>query len=710
MQHPDNDASLNRSGNESIRDVLDRVDPARRRFMQGTLGTAMLTAFGGSALVGAVKEALAAPAPTGGIGFASLPPSLAPVFDGAKVPPGYSVSILSAWGDPTGVPGGVPLDPTVAQTEANQAKQDGMHHDGMHYFPFPSTGAGGIANERGLLCCNHEYTDEGILHHEIVAGAMTIAKARASQAAHGVSVKELRKIASKWQVQRPSAFARRITGNTPMRFSGPAAGSAHLKSNKYSVTAEGSMPTGSLNDGHTVLGTLNNCAHGHTPWGTYLTCEENWNGYFGSNSAATDPNFVTNVAGQRVPNTATPTGKNFNRYGISPNGFGYRWHQVDPRFDVSVNAKEPNLFGWVVEIDPWNPNSTPVKHTALGRFKHEGAWVVVGADNTVAVYMGDDERNDYIYKFVCAKKYNPRNRAANRDLLESGTLYVAKFSSDLTGQWIALVHGQNGLTAANGFADQADVLVHARMAADRVGATMMDRPEWIATHPVTREIYITLTNNNRRGTNAPSSNNADGTTAGGGAHPAIDAANPRPVNLYGHILRWREAGADVAATSFEWDIFVECGDRFDSEPTQRGNIHGDDFGAPDGLWFDKDGRLWIQTDQQGDALGDWVRIGSNAMLCADPSTKEIRRFLTSPPNCEVTGVVTTPDGKTMFVNIQHPGEDWSGSFTQRSTWPDNASNGPTTLSGAPVVKPRAATLVITREDGGVIGANGLAIR
>ncbi len=704
MHHPDNDLSINPSGNESIRDVLDRVDPTRRRFMKGTLGTAMLAAFGGSTLVAGLKSAYAAsPAPMGGIGFASVPPSLAPVWDGVTVPAGYSVKILSAWGDPTGVPGGIQLDPTMPQTEANQLKQDGMNHDGMHFFPFPSTGAGGVSNERGLLCLNHEYTDEGILHNEVVAGPMTIAKARVSQAAHGVSVKELRKIGGNWTVQRPSPFARRITANTPMKMSGPAAGSALLKSKKYNITPAGSIDTGTLNDGYTAYGTANNCAHGFTPWGTYLTCEENWNGYFGNTAPASDPNFVASGS-NFVPNVATATGKSYNRYGVSVSGFGYRWHTVDPRMDVSANPLEPNLFGWVVEIDPWNPNSVPVKRTALGRFKHEGAWPAVGPDNSVAFYQGDDERNDYIYKFVCAGKFNPRNRAANRDLLDSGTLYVAKFNSDLTGQWIPLVWNQNGLTPANGFADQAEVLVNTRQAADRVGATMMDRPEWIAVHPTTNEVYVTLTNNNRRGTNTPSSNNPNGTTAGGGARPAIDAANPRPVNLYGHILRWRETGGNVASTTFEWDIFVECGDRLDVTPTQRGNINGDDFGAPDGLWFDKDGRLWIQTDQQGDALGDWVNIGANSMLCADPSTGEIKRFLTSPRNCEVTGVVSTPDGKTMFVNIQHPGEDWSGSFTQRSTWPDSGVNGSTALSGGPVVKPRAATLVITKDDGGVIGA------
>jgi secreted PhoX family phosphatase len=693
MHHPDNDVSINPSSNESIRDVLDRVDPSRRRFMKGSLGAAMLTAFGGNAMMAAVQSAFAAPPPVGGIGFASMPPSVVPMFDGVKVPPGYTVKVLSAWGDPIGHISGSPqLDPNLPQTEANQLKQDGMHHDGMHFFPFPTTGAGGVSSDRGLLVVNHEYTDEGILHHELTPGAtpQTIARVRTSQASHGVSVKEIRKVGGNWTVVRPSPLARRITTNTPMKLTGPAAGHALLKT---AYINEAGLPDGDPT-GTLVKGTVNNCAHGHTPWGTYLACEENFNGYFAST---------------QVPLTRTTLE---NRYGV-PSGltagvssdFGYRWFQADPRFDIRKNPNEPNRFGWVVEIDPWNPNSVPCKRTALGRFKHEGAWVVVGADNTVIVYLGDDERNDYIYKFVCANKYNPTNRAANRDLLDSGTLYVAKFNSDLTGQWLPLVWNQNGLTPANGFADQGEVLIKCRMAADRVGATMMDRPEWIAVHPTTREAYITLTNNNRRGTTPASSNSPAGTTAGGGARPPVDTANPRVDNRFGHILRWRESGGNVAATMFEWDIFCECGDKLDTlNPIQPGNINGDDLGAPDGLWFDKDGRLWIQTDQQGDALGDWTNIGGNCMACADPATKEIRRFLTSPPNCEVTGVVTTPDGKTMFVGIQHPGEDWSGSFTQKSNWPDNGNNGPTTLSANPPVKPRACTLVITRDDGGVIGA------
>ena len=490
-------------------------------------------------------------------------------------------------------------------------------------------------------------------------------------AGHGVTVVEVQQLSDgSWTHVVGSGYNRRITGTTPMNFSGP-------------VSADHPL----LRSNNPPVGTLNNCAHGYTPWGTYLACEENWNGYFGTNDSTWSATALE------------------ARYGVNASGFRYNWHTANPRFDLAVNRNELNRFGWVVEIDPFDPGSTPIKRTALGRFKHEGAWSVVGTDNSVAVYLGDDERNDYMYKFVCAGKYNPTNRAANRDLLDTGTLFVAKFNADGSGSWLPLLWGQGGLTAANGFADQAEVLIKARQAADRLGATMMDRPEWVAVHPTTREVYLTLTNNNRRGTTPASSNNADGSTTAASARPAVDATNPRIDNRYGHILRWNEAAGDVAATSFAWDIFVECGDKATTlSPAARyvGNVNGDDLGAPDGLWFDKDGRLWIQTDQQGDGTGDWANIGGNMMSCADPATRKITRFMTSPRNCEVTGVVTTPDGKTMFVGIQHPGEDWApGAFTSRSTWPDSGVNGVTTQAVA--VKPRSSVVVITKDNGGVIG-------
>ncbi len=701
----------NDSGNPSIHEIIEQRQMTRRGFLKtslgATAGATALATLGSTVVDGMTNYAKAAPPPMGPIGFTSVPANTLPMTDGVTVPPGYTARVLIAWGDSlTNAPH---WDTIGAMDEATQLHCYGAHTDGMHFFPFPQAGASGLSNSRGLLVSNHEYCDPPIVNNIAPRSAyatapITLEMVRAQQAAHGVSVVELRKIGNEWKVQRPSAFNRRITGNTPCKISGPAAGHDLMKT--------AADPTG-MN----VLGTLNNCAHGVTPWGTYLTCEENFNGYFGANGSF------------------TPT-YHERRYGVSAGGFGYRWHVADPRFDLNSagNRNEPNRFGWVVEIDPWNPNSTPIKRTALGRFKHEGAQVVVDKNDRVAFYMGDDERNEYIYKFVCARKLDRKNRAANRDMLDHGTLYVAKFNADGTGVWLPLVWGQNGLTPENGFADQAEVLIKCRQAADRLGATMMDRPEWGAAHPVTGEVYMTMTNNSRRGNTPASSNKADGTTPAASANPPVDPANPRPDNDYGHIIRWRDGSwadgrVDVTATTFTWDIFVQCGDKqvwstsktlgssYDKanfigvDPADPqlgkkvyvGNIVGDDYGAPDGLWFDKDGRLWIQTDQQGDAKGDWVNIGGNVMMCADPSTGETRRFLTSPPNCEVTGVVTTPDGKTMFVGIQHPGEDWEASHTENSAWPDNGANGPTTFTGSKVAKPRSAVVVITKNDGGVIG-------
>ena len=343
----------------------------------------------------------------------------------------------------------------------------------------------------------------------------TLEKARKGQAAHGVSVLHVRRAADgSWSHVTSSPFNRRIHGNTPIALQGPAAGHALM------ITAADPA-------GNEVQGTLNNCGNGFTPWGTYITCEENFNGYFGWN-------------GPRTPSALE------NRYGLSANGFGYQWHTVDPRFDLNATPNEPNRHGWIVEIDPFNPGGKPVKRTALGRFKHENAAVVVGRDGKVAVYMGCDERNEYIYKFVSAGSFDASNpySAANRNLLADGTLYVARFDAGVTagdgmgvGVWLPLVYGQGELTAANGFTSQADVLIRARQAADRLGATMMDRPEWVAANPKNpAQAYVTLTNNNRRG--GTTSNNADGSTVAGSARPPVDEANPRANNVWGHILRF----------------------------------------------------------------------------------------------------------------------------------------------------------------------------
>jgi secreted PhoX family phosphatase len=782
--HPKNDVTINPSGNESIRDVIDRVHAGRRDFLKSTLSVSIAAAVGGVSGLLPSRDALAAPlAPAngfGGIGFDSIVAKLAPVANSVEVPPGYNVEVLTTWGQPI-MPGAPDWSPDATQDAAAQAMQFGMHCDGMHYFPLKDRG--GPSSSRGIMGINNEYTHEEILHGaEGLAGGsgVTIAKVRKSQAAHGVSVIEVRKNAGKWGVAKNSRFGRRITANTPCKVSGPAAGHALLKSKKFDIQSGGSTEVGT-NDGFSAFGTHNNCANGYTPWGTYLTCEENWNGNFGWNAGET-------ISTGDVALDAVIT-NNHNRYGVVQAGFGYRWHEVDPRFNAATNPLEVHLYGWVVEIDPYDPKSKPVKRTALGRFKHESAQVAMSRGKygrtNVAFYMGDDERNEYIYKFVCAKPYSRWNRRANRDLLDSGTLYVARFTSTAVpgkadtyrGEWVALTPdtvsvidngaggfyklrelghfngtGVNGTASTNDAEVQALILIKTRQAADAVGATMMDRPEWTALRTYQGygatdynaqrplEVYCTLTNNNRRGGGGTiSSNKADGTTAAGSARPPVDLANPRPDNDYGHIIRWREDGNVVTATGFEWDIFTLCGDTLTTKtlaanyastnfvpgsgtgPFYQGNINDNpagsaDFGAPDGLWFDQFGRLWIQTDQAGDASGDWVNIGANVMCCADPNTKEIRRFLTSPRNCEVTGVINTPDGKTMFVGIQHPGEDSTAANpTQFSNWPQsqfatNSAGEPlATIAGVPQVvnadiRPRSSVLVITRKDGGVIGA------
>lgn len=667
MHNPFDDESSNPSNNRTFESVL-QAHLSRRSVLAGGLGAAAAAFLGGPGN-SLLRDAQPASAARFTSWFTPVPVSSG---DGVAVPPGYKAEVLYAWGDP--ISDGPKFEQNASNSAEDQMRQAGMHHDGMHYFPLP----GGDGNH-GLLVMNHEYTDDGLLH----VGGMepwTAAKVLKSKAAHGVSVIEVRRNGAAWSVVRPSGYARRITGDTPIAITGPVAESEYVK-------------TAGDPRGVTVRGTINNCAHGYTPWGTYLTCEENWNGYFS--------NETGDVAAPAERKAALLAEQ--SRYGVTKGGFGYRWHEHDARFRADLHPNEVNRFGWVVEIDPYNPSSVPAKRTALGRIKHEGAWSTVGADGRVAVYMGDDERNEYVYKFITRDRFVP-GAAANRNLLDNGTLYVAKFNENGTGSWIPLVYGQNGLTPANGFSSQAEVLVKTRQAADRVGATMMDRPEWIAVHPTTNEVYMTLTNNSRRGTTPPSANKADGTSSANSARPAVDAMNPRANNVYGHIIRWRESARNSSSPAFEWDIFVLAGDpataALKSDPTMRGNIKGDIFGSPDGLWFDPNGMLWIQTDISTSVIGvgDYAYIGNNQMLAADVTTGEIRRFLTGPRGCEVTGVITTPDGRTMFVNIQHPGEPASEKNDPAnpkavSSWPDGPSGG----------RPRAATVVIQKLDGGVIG-------
>ena len=651
MYHLD-DEMLNDTSDPRFADVVARRFSRRSMLTGGMAGAAAFLA--GGALVAPSRAAAAPPDSGHRRGHGSRPllgfePIALGFGDEVAVPAGYTARVLVPWGTPLlgSYPAFVPGTPSLVaggNTADHQAQQVGAHHDGMHYFPIDR---GHRGSERGLLVVNHEYVDEGYLHTganqpsswlAAQKPAWTLEQVLKSQNAHGVSVIEIERTRHGWRVVR-SSRNRRITANTPMRFEGPAAGHRLLR-----TTADG--------EGRNPLGTVNNCAHGYTPWGTYLTCEENFNGYFRLDPGAYDPEHAALNS----------------RYGVG--GDRNNWATQDPRFVVTpAEANEPNRFGWVVEIDPFDPASTPVKRTALGRVKHEGAFVHTTRGGRVVVYLGDDQANEYIYKFVSSGNWRSM-RARGRSPLDDGTLYVARFDDDGGGQWLPLVHGSGLLTAANGFADQGDVLVKTRLAASAVGATPMDRPEWVAVDPRTGSVYCTLTNNTS-------------------SAKVVNGPNPRKPNPWGQIVRWEEHRGDHAATTFRWDLFVLAGPGRDSATPDGSTVAAEDaFGSPDGLWVDPDGRVWIQTDgaQPGGA--------NDQMLAADPNVvdahgaPEIRRFFTGVSSAEVTGVITTPDQRTMFVNVQHPGEGGG------SVWPND--DGLTT--------PRSATVVITRNDGGVIGA------
>jgi hypothetical protein len=390
---------------------------------------------------------------------------------------------------------------------------------------------------------------------------------------------------------------------------------------------------------------MNNCGSGRTLWGTYLTCEENFNGYFG----ATGDFALT---------------EGFERYGIGGEG-RYAYEKFDPRYDLSQEPKEPNRHGWITEIDPANPESTPVKHSALGRFKHENAAMTQAADGRVVVYMGDDERGEFIYRYVSNGIYT--EGGSSDGLLSDGTLYVARFNEDQSGEWLALTPETTGMSLP-------ELLVHARIAGSKVGATTMDRPEWIAVNPVAPEAYCALTNNKNRGVKP---------NAGGDATP-VGGPNPRETNHYGQILRWRPEGADHGAERFTWDLYVMAGNPEVHDNAYGGSENvtpGNMFNSPDGMVFDSTGMLWIQTDGDDSNEGDFAGQGNNQMLVGNTETGEIARFMTVPNGAEVTGLCWSADRKTAFVGVQHPG----------GSWPDGAG------------KPRSSVIAVWREDGVAIG-------
>jgi len=561
------------------------------------------------------------------------------------VPDGYELQVLLRWGDAV-VSDAPAFDPTRA-TGAAQAMQFGYNCDYIDFRPLP---AGSRNAGHGLLVVNHEYTNTNLMFPGMGSGraaALNASKAQCEveMAAHGLSVVEIRRSAERWEVVADGRMNRRITATTPMIIAGPAAGDALLKTS--------ADPTGIR-----VLGMLNNCAGGNTPWGTVLTAEENFNGYFGG-----DPSGL-------------PRAEMYRRYGVRADSL-YAWSKYVDRFDVTKEPNEAHRFGWIVEFDPYDPAFTPIKRTALGRFKHEGCHHGIARDGRVVIYMGDDERMDYVYKFITARPWNPNDRAANRDLLNEGTLHVARFADDGKLVWLPLVHGQGPLTVANGFASQAEVLIFARKAADLLGATPMDRPEDVEPNPVTGRVYVLLTNNTDR------------------RAETVNAANPRPRNAHGHVIEISNRDGDHGALEGTWTIFllggkpgVDAGARYHRGVSEVGWVS-----CPDNCAFDSKGRMLIATDGAPTAAG--IADGLYLTDTQGVGRGLTRLFFQAPTGAEVCGPTLTPDDQTLFLAIQHPGEDPGSTFEKPSTrWPDFRDGMP----------PRPSVIAITKKGGGPIGS------
>jgi secreted PhoX family phosphatase len=594
---------------------------SRRGFLSGLIVFGSGAAAMGTGLLASTSAEAAAPASR----FAFAPIGIA--TDGTvHVPAGYRWAPLAKWGQPlfSDAPA---FDHATGGTAASSERTFGENTDGMESF---------LIGGRQVIAVNHEYANNDVNLPRNPGGEVASAEdVLKLQNVQGVSVMEIAQGADGWAIVVDSPFNRRITHNTPMTLTGPAAGHDLLKTE--------ADPTGTK-----VLGTLNNCGAGKTPWGTYLTCEENFNGYFGSSDAA----------------FALPA--DFKRYGVGLESI-YGYEKFDPRFDVSKNPNEPRRHGWVVEIDPSDANSTPVKRTALGRFKHENAAVVIARDGRVVVYLGDDERGEYLYRYVSNGIYVPGGDTST--LLDDGRLAVAKFEDDGAGRWIELTpESTGGMTPA-------EILIFTRMAASKAGGTTMDRPEWVAVNPVAIEAYCCLTNNTRRGVKP---------NAGGDATP-VGGPNPRAENQYGQIVRWYPANEDHTDAGFRWDLFVMAGNPAVHSDLRAGSSNvnaGNMFNSPDGMMFDTTGLVWIQTDGEDDNEGDFAGQGNNQMLAGDPVTGRIERFLTGPRGSEVTGLTWSADRRTMFVGIQHPG----------APFPDGEGK-----------LPRSTVIAITRDDGALVG-------
>lgn len=619
------------------------IAASRRATLKG------LVAAGAAALAPLPALAAAAePSDPSTLTFRQPPHTIA---DDHQVAAEHQAKVLIRWGD--AVEYAAPAFDPAHLTAATQERQFGYNNDFVAFLPLP---VGSLSSDHGLLCVNHEYTNAELMFSGITlknkAEAMTREQVDVEIAAHGHSVIEVRRVDGAWKVVDNSPFNRRISAlSTEMAVSGPAAGHPRLR-------------TKADPSGRKVIGTLNNCSGGVTPWGTVLIAEENVDTYFGGSAKG------------------TPEERNHERMGIKGKT-RYAWSRFHDRFDVTKELNEPNRFGWVVEIDPYDPTFVPVKRTALGRFKHEAATCVQLADGRVVVYCGDDEVFEYLYRFVSKNKVDARNRRANFGLLDEGTLSVARFDKDGTVTWLPLVWGQGKLTPENGFNSQADVLIEARRAADLVGATPMDRPEDVETNPANGRVYVMLTNNSQR------------------KPEQVGGPHPRAKNEHGHVVELIPPGAgkgrlgDHGADRFRWDILLLAGKAADGA---RYNPLNDRFGvwlsSPDNCTFDNRGRLWISSDQGSNQRKNGIPDGMYACDVDGKGRALVKLFYACPRDAEMCGPAFTPDNSTLFVAVQHPGEDKDSTFDKPSTrWPDFD----------PKVPPRPAIVAITRGDGRPVG-------
>ncbi|TDE94120.1 PhoX family phosphatase [Occultella glacieicola] len=621
------------------------------------VGAVVAVAGAGAAALGAQPASAAPNRAARGLAFTPVAPNSE---HAVTVPEGYTSKVLVRWGDPL-FSDAPEFDPEN-QTAAGQARQFGYNNDHLDLFE--------IRRDEHVMVINHEYTNEEIMFPGYDPAAPTQEQVEIAWAAHGLTVVGVTGAAR----GRPSGelttvvdhrLNRRLTATTEFRLSGPVVGSDYVK-------------TAADPRGRDVLGTLNNCAGGITPWNTWLTAEENFNQYFANADAVTDP-----VVRERL-----------RRYGLGGGASQRKWEAYDSRFDLGQEPNEVNRFGWIVEVDPFDPESTPRKRTALGRFKHEAANVHLGQHNHVVAYMGDDERFDYLYKFVSRDQFRRNDPEHNDTLLDNGTLYVARFTGnspaeeidgsgtlpsdgafDGAGEWIPLVTSdERGATSHVEGMTGIEVLVFTRQAGDAVQATKMDRPEDVETNPLTGVLYVALTNNSNRGT---------------GTNPGPDETNPRSTNRHGHVIELLETGNDPLALAFGWRIFLLCGDPNDPSTYFAGydKSQVSPISCPDNVTFDPYGNLWISTD--GNALG--TNDGLFGVAVDGEYRGQVKQFLTVPTSAETCGPKVTET--RVLVCVQHPGEASGASFeNQFSHWPDGGTS-----------VPRPSVVVAWRPDGIRIG-------